>query len=210
MGEIIARNVRRNEEPVTLDTFGGKVHVSWDPQGAVSPMGQLPFFIEFLKVSGRYDNFIKACPSERRPALIRGDIFLGNEGFLAAAESRSAHYLTKLRLTVNVKKLIERLFFSATWFDAGHGYEGAESELKLDGWTRSRRVVVTRRLIKDNIILVDDKQLNLAFIDTDQTARWYEYAVLVTDLPYEVYTIAQLLSVLPPASITRRLPVKRT
>ncbi|MBP7231952.1 MAG: hypothetical protein KBA28_08465 [Syntrophaceae bacterium] len=69
-----------------------------------------------------------------------------------------------------MKRLIERLFFSATWVDAGHGYEGTESELKLDGWTRSRRVIVTRREIKDNLVLTDDKQLNLAFIDTAKTA----------------------------------------
>ena len=354
MGELKKGVERGNPAPVSLDTFAGKVHVEWDPQGAVSPLGQLPFFIEFLKVSGLYDHFIATCPltysspnapgvrdvmgtlllsilaghhryahisairfdgvnpgllgmekvvsedaarralksieedagvswldnqlrlsteaaiaagswildtdttvkclygkqegavvsynptkrgrpshndhscfmantrlalcievnqgnehtahhvmpslwnyydslsPERRPALIRGDIFLGNEGFLAAAESRSAHYLTKLRLTANVKRLIERLFFGATWVDAGHGYDGAESELKLDGWTRSRRVIVTRREIKDNIVLTDDKQLNLAFIDSAETARRYEYAVLVTDLPYDIHAIAQL------------------
>jgi hypothetical protein len=63
-------------------------------------------------------------------------------------------------LTANVKRLIEGLFFGATWVDAGHGYEGAESELKLDGWNRSRRVIVTRRLIKDNLVLTDDHQVN--------------------------------------------------
>jgi len=137
-------------------------------------------------------DYYDSLSCERRPTLIRGDIFLGNEGFLAAAESRSARYLTKLRLTANVKRLIDRLFFSATWVDAGHGYEGTESELTLNGWTRSRRVIVTRREIKDNIVLTDDKQLNLAFIDTSETARRYEYAVLVTDLPYDIHAIAQL------------------
>jgi hypothetical protein len=53
-------------------------------------------------------------------------------------------------------------------------------------------VIVTRRLIKDNIVLTDDKQLNFAFIDTSETARRYEYAVLVTDLSYDVHAIAQL------------------
>jgi hypothetical protein len=354
MGELRSVGEICRQAPISLDTFGGKVHVEWDPQGAVSPLGQLPFFIEFLKVSGLYDDFIEKCPlvytspnapkvsdvmgtlllsilaghhryahisairfdgvnpgllgmekvvsedaarramkamdeesgvswlddqlrlsteaaiaagswimdtdttvkclygkqegavvsynptrrgrpshnyhscfmantrlalcvevnqgnehtashvmpalwdyydslsCERRPALIRGDIFLGNEGFLAAAESRSARYLTKLRLTANVKRLIERLFFSAAWVDAGHGYEGAESELTLNGWTRSRRVIVTRHEIKDNIVLTDDQQLSLAFIDTTETAKRYEYAVLVTDLPYDIHAIAQL------------------
>ena len=74
----------------------------------------------------------------------------------------------------------------------GHGYEGAESELQLMGWTRSRRVVVTRRMINENILLADNKQKRLAFIETDDMAGRYEYAVLVTDLPYDLYAIAQL------------------
>jgi len=30
-----------------VDTYGGRLHVEWDPQAAVTPLGQLPFFIEF-------------------------------------------------------------------------------------------------------------------------------------------------------------------
>lgn len=76
-----------------MDTFGGKVHVSWDSQGAVSPMGQLPFFIEFLKVSGLYDNFIKACPlqysSPNAPNIrdVRGTLLLS----ILAGHNRYAH-----------------------------------------------------------------------------------------------------------------------
>ena len=29
--------------PVAVDTLGGRVHVEWDPQAAVTPLGQLPF-----------------------------------------------------------------------------------------------------------------------------------------------------------------------
>ena len=69
MGELIKRSKQNSEEPVTLDTFGGKIHVEWDPQGAVSPLGQLPFFIEFLKVSGLYDDFIETCPLEYKSPM---------------------------------------------------------------------------------------------------------------------------------------------
>ena len=48
--------------PVALETFGGKLHVEWDPQAAVTPLGQLPFFIEFLKVSGLFERFVQQCP----------------------------------------------------------------------------------------------------------------------------------------------------
>ena len=33
-----------------IDTYAGRLHVEWDPQAAVTPLGQLPFFIEFLTV----------------------------------------------------------------------------------------------------------------------------------------------------------------
>jgi hypothetical protein len=33
----------------TADTFAGRVHVEWDSDGLVTPLGQLPFFIEYLK-----------------------------------------------------------------------------------------------------------------------------------------------------------------
>ena len=31
-------------DPVAVDTFGGRIHVEWNPQAAVTPLGQLPFF----------------------------------------------------------------------------------------------------------------------------------------------------------------------
>lgn len=48
--------------PVAVDTFGGRVHVEWDPQAAVTPLGQLPFFTEFLQVSGLFDPWVQSCP----------------------------------------------------------------------------------------------------------------------------------------------------
>ena len=34
---------------VSLDSFAGPVHVEWDTEAALTPLGQLPFFIDFLK-----------------------------------------------------------------------------------------------------------------------------------------------------------------
>ena len=44
------------------DTFGGRVHVEWDPSAAATPLGQLPFFIEFLKLGGLFDPWVADCP----------------------------------------------------------------------------------------------------------------------------------------------------
>ena len=342
---------------VGIDTYAGKVHIEWDPQAAVTPLGQLPFFISFLKVSGLYDDFVATCPlsytspnapskndvlgtllmsilaghhryshitsirfdsvnpgllgmkkvisedatrralksldeqagvawldgqlhnstqaalsfghwvldtdttvkclygkqegavvgynptkkgrpshnyhscfmgntrlaltvevnhgnqhtakqvmpslwryydglpDQQKPALIRGDIFLGNEGFLAEAEKREAHYLTKLRLTANVKRFITKLFHEADWVDAGQGFEGAESSLKLTGWSKERRVIVLRRPLSGEIALSVQEgpvQLPLFFIETPGMVKRYEYAVLVTSLPLEILSVAQL------------------
>ncbi|AWP24135.1 hypothetical protein C4901_13055 [Acidiferrobacter sp. SPIII_3] len=44
-----------------MDTFGDRIHVQWNPKAAVTPLGQLPFFIDFLKVSGVFDVWVKGC-----------------------------------------------------------------------------------------------------------------------------------------------------
>jgi hypothetical protein len=48
--------------PVAVDTFGGRIHVEWDPTAAVMPLGQLPFFTEYLQVSGLFDPWVEQCP----------------------------------------------------------------------------------------------------------------------------------------------------
>ena len=48
--------------PPTLDTFAGPVTVEWDPSVALTPLGQAPFFIEFLKVSGLFEPWLADCP----------------------------------------------------------------------------------------------------------------------------------------------------
>jgi Transposase DDE domain group 1 len=342
--------------PVALDTFGGKLHVEWDPQAAVTPLGQLPFFIEFLKVSGLFDRFVGECPleycspnapskrdvlgtlmlsilaghrryahinnirsdgvnprllgmkrvlsedaarralkkmdeqagiewlekelqflyrpmmrtdwimdidtsvkllyghqegaevgynpdkpgrpshsyhsymmantrlimnvevqpgnqnhatfsapelfrllasllPEMRPRLIRGDIAFGIEPIMSRAEGLEGgemQYLFKLRLTKGVRSLIERLFNGSLWENAGQGWEGVESELRLSGWSKSRRVVVLRRRIREESI-TQHKQLRLQFCVTRRDpGQLYEYAVLVTNSSHPIATLAQL------------------
>jgi hypothetical protein len=46
----------------TADTFGGRVHVEWDNGGLVTPLGQLPFFIEYLKQAGLFAGWVADCP----------------------------------------------------------------------------------------------------------------------------------------------------
>ena len=333
--------------PVPVDTFGGRVHVEWDPQAAVTPLGQLPFFTEFLHVSGLFDPWVESCPlaltspnapsnrdvlgtavlailsghqryahisalrgdtinprllgmsevvsedSVRRnfakldetegvkwlqahldyvvapllgepwvldadvtvkplyghqegavvgynphkpgrpshtyhtyfianlrlvldvevqpgnqsaskhsspglwellgriaradwPAFIRGDRDWGTQANMARAEQEGIDYLFKLRLTSGVKKVIERLMRGAEWSDAGQGWQGAETPLRLSGWSRARRAVVLRRRVQKDLAVVDEsdpQQLRLSFAEVSDEVSVYEYAVLVTSLP---------------------------
>jgi hypothetical protein len=50
------------EISTSLDTFAGKIHVRWSPEASVSSLGLLPFFIEFLKTSGLFDQWVEDCP----------------------------------------------------------------------------------------------------------------------------------------------------
>lgn len=353
MGEAKRKATLRDNVGISVDTFGGRVHVEWDPDGAITPLGQLPFFIEFLKVSGLFESFVSECPLEYTspnapdkrdvlgtlllsilsghnryahiasvrhdnvnpellgmskvvsedsarkalsaidekegtawldrqlshctrpllsrpwimdgdttvkvlygkqegavcgynpkkpgrpshayhtrfmantrlaldieveagnktspihdaialfdwldntprelwPAFFRGDCAYGTEPFLVELEQRLLPYLSKLRLTSNVKKLINRLFRNSEWVDAGQRWEGCESSLKLAGWSKERRVIVLRKEITGEIALKDgDKDGQLSFIETDDGVKKYEYAVLVTSLKDGILTIAQ-------------------
>ena len=53
---------RRRLEGVDLDSFLGPVRVEWDREAAMTPLGQLPFFIDFLKTSGLFEAFVADCP----------------------------------------------------------------------------------------------------------------------------------------------------
>jgi Transposase DDE domain group 1 len=48
--------------PVTADTFAGPIHVEWDNSAPLTPLGQLPFFIEFLKLGSLFDGWVADCP----------------------------------------------------------------------------------------------------------------------------------------------------
>ena len=81
---------------LSVDTFGGRVHVEWDPQSAVTPLGQLPFFIEFLKLGNLFNPWVEDCPlssiSPNAPSKkdILGTLLLS----ILAGHKRYAHVTT--------------------------------------------------------------------------------------------------------------------
>jgi hypothetical protein len=47
---------------VMVESWAGPVRVEWDMTAPLTPFGQLPFFIKFLKVSGVFDAWLADCP----------------------------------------------------------------------------------------------------------------------------------------------------
>lgn len=134
-------------------------------------------------------------PRECWPALLRGDSGFGNEGVMSFAEARGLPYLFKLRLTANVKRMIEKLSSDRLWIDAGAGFEAKESSVRLVGWSRSRRTIVLRRRVKDPEALAalsHGGQLRLSFAEIEADSQVFEYSVLVTSLDAETVSFGQL------------------
>ena len=271
-------------EAVTVDTFGGTVHVEWDPDAAVTPLGHLAFFAEYLTVSGRFDALVADCPlfyrspnapskrdvlgtvllsvlagqslygrqegavvsdnpkkpgrpsyachgflmagtrlvldvdvapgnhhrsmraaptlwalldrlgRDRWPRLVRGDTDWGSEGNMASCEAAGLDYLFKLRLTKGARRLAEGPMARDGWEDAGQGWQGIEAALRLQGWSRSRRVVVLRRRLPGTLALTrhDDGQGELFWSEARPGSGVWEFAVLATALDLEVRSVAQL------------------
>ena len=134
----------------------------------------------------------------KRPQMVRGDCGFGFDAIMTELEARQQGYLFKLRLSKNVKRYIKDLFWQAGWEDAGQGWEGKEGRLLLSGWDGKRRVVILRRPMKGDaaIPLEDNGQSLLGFIELDrksgQLITGYEYAVLVSNLDYEILALGQL------------------
>ncbi len=130
------------------------------------------------------------------PELVRGDADWGTEGNMGRAEEEGLAYLFKLRATPGVKRLIEKAMGEADWVDAGQGWWGKEAALRLQGWSRRRRVVILRRRIRRKLALAkranDGRQRLLGFAEVTAGHDVYETAVLATSLADEVLSVAQL------------------
>jgi len=52
----------RETNKIPVDTYGGRVYINWDHDTPVTPLGQLSFFIEFLKRTELFDRWVETCP----------------------------------------------------------------------------------------------------------------------------------------------------
>ncbi len=90
-------------EAVEVDTFDGKLYIEWDATASVTPIGQLPFFIEFLKLGNRFEPWVEDCPliyaSNNAPGKtdVLGSFLLS----ILSGHTRYAHITTLMGDTVN-------------------------------------------------------------------------------------------------------------
>lgn len=107
MGESLMAVEGPLSKAIEVETFAGKVHVEWDPTAAVTPIGQLPFFIEFLKLGHRFEPWVEDCPlhylSNNAPQKIDvlGSLFLS----ILSGHTRYAHITAIRGDSVNTKLL---------------------------------------------------------------------------------------------------------
>ena len=131
----------------------------------------------------------------RRPALLRGDKSWGIERVMSRAEQNDLAYLFRLRMTANVKRDLVRAMRHSDWSDAGQGWQGKQTRLRLHGWSRHRRIILLRRKLAHGVALSersDPAQPLLSFGEVEADKELWEYAALVTSLTNEILTLGQL------------------
>ena len=48
--------------PHRVETLGGPMQVHWEEDPGISPHGMLTYFLEFLQISGIWEEFVEQCP----------------------------------------------------------------------------------------------------------------------------------------------------
>ena len=139
-------------------------------------------------------SLLKRLPKECWPEFVRGDCDWGSDRVMTELEQIGCAYLFKIKKTVNVKKTIHHAHCSGGWTRYNNHWEGKESTLKLSGWTKERRIIIVRRRLPDNELLLLEKkskkgQKELAFIENPENIKLFEYSVLVTSLENDVVSI---------------------
>ena len=146
---------------------------------------------------------------EERPRLVRGDCAYGTERVMCELEEIDQPHLFKLKQSANVKRLVLRHWPRDGWCNVGQGWEAHEDQLRLEGWSKTRRVVVMRRQVTKDALAEKTKrrrvkrnaaspqgknpqQTCLDLIDTNDPVKAWEYAVLVTNTQYPLEAIGQL------------------
>jgi len=159
------------------------------------------------------ENYFDWILPRLKPKFTRGDVGFGNETMIHVHEKNNIHYLFKIRRSPGVRKLWKTVLAPGIeWEDAGQGWQGYQSTLRLMGWTKERNVILIRRKKSEKAIRKlkekknrktkktnDNKQLLLSLDNQEllnkddlKFEEKYDWCVLVTDLDLPIISIAQL------------------
>ena len=61
-GENKKHQIAQSVDKIAVDTYAGRVYIDWDHEAPVTSLGQLSFFIEFLKRTELFDQWVATCP----------------------------------------------------------------------------------------------------------------------------------------------------
>ena len=141
--------------PTTLDSWAGPVRVEWDSTAPLTPYGQLPFFIEYLKVAGLFDALVADCPlAYTSPNAPEKRDVLGTTMFSVLAGHKRYAHITALRgdgvlpELLGMKKIVSedavRRAFKAIAEDEGREWlqrhlDYCTAALLSEPWVRSRQ-----------------------------------------------------------------------
>lgn len=141
-------------------------------------------------------SYFDSLAAGARPVFMRGDIGWGNERMMKEAEQRGQAYLFKIKQSARVKELLADSFAMKEWEPAGQGWEGIRSQVRLAGWSQTRRVIILRRRMREEGGAAKRASKRRAQMELDmgwlkEGAAVYEHAVLVTNMEDDLVTLAQ-------------------
>ena len=157
---------------VVVDTYGGRVHVEWDPQAAVTPMGQLAFFVQFLKTAELYDPWVAECPlvyrSNNAPKVndVLGTLLLS----VLAGQRRYAHIEAVRCDTVNPGLLGMSKVVSAS--SALRAFQDAD-EVACAKWLQRHLLRCYEPLLYEPWILDVDTHVKVLYGDQEGAVAGY-------------------------------------
>jgi hypothetical protein len=161
---------RASHHPLLCTIAGTRLclHMRYRPGDAYSSSG----WIEAI------ETVLARLPKGTRPFLNRADISFANEESLSWHEASidRPKYLFKLKKTARVTEAISSVKDTEWEGEGGFGVvQVAERKLQLHGWTKRRRVVLSRKLIKK-----EDPEESGTLFGVCQ----YEYGAYVTNVDY--------------------------
>lgn len=145
-------SIPSKKQAIQCDTFAGLVHVEWDDQAPITPIGQLVFFTQFLKTCNLFAPWVQDCPLEYKSpnapskADVLGTLLLA----VLSGQKRYAHITSIRQDTVNPPLLGMKKVLSED--SARRAFEKIDAEAS-EKWQQKHLMVCYEPLLVEPWIL---------------------------------------------------------